>query len=329
MTGDVPSRTSCTAARAAAGLPSARQITARALPISPKLARSSSSAASRARASPGIPARAWVASIQPVTWPASACDSSSCDPRRSAALNSSNASWWRPRPAYSVPLTMCKQRNIGPGVCLQGPFGALQPSLAFVELTRQHHRAGQRYQRGRNYPVRAPAMSLRERDRLVAAPPGRCERVDLRGERELREAADFDVRPADLPGEDGAFVEVAFGVGKSYGPCLDDPQIHQRHCSQVAAERDVFVGLPGYRPVEELGLFGDADKVAAPPRQRQLHRRDRYPEAAPAIWRRRLDIRLSDGEAGDRPVQRDQGQPHRRCGSRARRMPTTTGAPPT
>ena len=60
------------------------------------------SAAIVARASPGIPRRAWVASIQPVTWLASACESASCDPRCSAALNSCSASWWRPRPACSM-----------------------------------------------------------------------------------------------------------------------------------------------------------------------------------------------------------------------------------
>src|SRR5207237_1817230 len=69
-----------------------RQITARALCISPELARSSASAAIAARASPGSPRRACVASIQPVTWLASACESASRDPRRSAALNSCSAS---------------------------------------------------------------------------------------------------------------------------------------------------------------------------------------------------------------------------------------------
>src|SRR5258708_7039574 len=58
-TGAVPSRTSATAARAAAGLPSARQITARALRISPELARSSSNAAITARAWPALPRRGW------------------------------------------------------------------------------------------------------------------------------------------------------------------------------------------------------------------------------------------------------------------------------
>ena len=108
-TGAVPSRTSATAARAAAGSPSARQITARALRISPELASSSSSAATKARASPVIPSRAWVAISQRVTRLASACDPCSCDPRYSAAPNSSSASWWRPRPACSIPAVWCSR----------------------------------------------------------------------------------------------------------------------------------------------------------------------------------------------------------------------------
>src|SRR5260221_10267725 len=87
MTGAVPSSTSWTAASAAAGSPPARQIIARALPISADLARSSSSAASAARALPVIPRQAWVASSQPVTRLARARELTSCDPKRSAALN--------------------------------------------------------------------------------------------------------------------------------------------------------------------------------------------------------------------------------------------------
>jgi hypothetical protein len=64
MTGAVLSRTCCTAPRAPAGSPSARQITAQGLRISPELARSSSRSAGLA----GRPAPAWADSIQPVTW---------------------------------------------------------------------------------------------------------------------------------------------------------------------------------------------------------------------------------------------------------------------
>jgi len=62
------------------------QITASALCTSPDLASCSLSAARLARAWPDIRRRPWVASIQPVTWLASACDPSICDRRRSAAL---------------------------------------------------------------------------------------------------------------------------------------------------------------------------------------------------------------------------------------------------
>jgi hypothetical protein len=113
-------------------------------------------------------------------------------------------------------------------------------------------------------------------------------------EAELREAADFHVGPTDLPGQDGAVLEVACCVWQPQGPRLDGPQIHQRHRSQVAAQGDVCVGRPGDRGGQEPGLLDDAGQVTAPPGQRQLQRRDRYPEAALATWRRRLGVRLGD-----------------------------------
>ena len=119
--------------------------------------------------------------------------------------------------------------------------GPAQPSLALVEVTQPHHRAGERYQRGRDHRLRSPAVPVGERYRLAAAALGRGERVDLRRKTELREAADLEVRPADLPGQDGALLEVAFSVWKPERPRLDGPQVHQRHRSQVAVQRDVFV----------------------------------------------------------------------------------------
>ena len=177
-----------------------------------------SSAARAARASPGIPRRAWVASIQPVTWLASACESASCDCRCSAALNSSSASWWRPRPAWSIPVARCSSS------LMSGPV-----SVCRACSVRCSHRSpssnspvqtivgGQRDQRGRDHRLRAPAVPLGERDRLAAAPPGRGERAEPRCETELRKAADFQVGPADPPGQGGALLEVAFSVWAAPG----------------------------------------------------------------------------------------------------------------
>src|SRR6266508_4612473 len=99
-----------------------------------------------------------------------------------------------------------------PGVCLQGLCGALQPSLAFVEVTRPDRRGGERYQRGRNHRLCAPAVPLGERYRLVAVLPGGGDRADLRRETQLRQAADLQVGPADPAGQGGALLEVAFSV---------------------------------------------------------------------------------------------------------------------
>ncbi len=63
---------------------------------------------------------------------------------------------------------------------------------------------------------------------------------DIR-ETELREAADFQVRSADLPGEDGALPEVAFSVWQPQGPRLDGPQVHLYFAMTGAAARSVTV----------------------------------------------------------------------------------------
>jgi len=81
------------------------------------------------------------------------------------------------------------------------------------------------------------------------------------------------------------------------------PQIHQRHGAQIAAQRDVLVGLPGYRRGQEPDLFDDAGQVAAPSGQQQLQERDRHSHAALAIRWRRLGVRLSGRKMGGRLVQ--------------------------
>ena len=105
-----------------------------------------------------------------------------------------------------------QQRDAGPGISLQGRCGAPQPSLAFVELTHPDHHARERDERGRDDRLRVPAVPAGEGYRLVAAPPGSGERADLRRETQLRKAADFEVGPADLPGQDGALLQVAFSI---------------------------------------------------------------------------------------------------------------------
>src|SRR6202043_1246133 len=73
-----------------------------------------------------------------------------------------------------------QQPDVRPGVCLQSSLGAPQPPLALVELTQEHHRAGERHQRGGDHRLRPPAVPLGERYRLTTARLGHGERVDLR-----------------------------------------------------------------------------------------------------------------------------------------------------
>ena len=135
------------------------------------------------------------------------------------------------------------------------------------KLARPDQVGGQRYQRGRDHRLRAPAVPLGQRDRFVAALPGRGERADSRREPELGQAAHFEIGPADLLGQDGALLEVAFGVRQPQRPRLKGPQVIQRHRPQVAVERDVLIGLPGDRGGKEPDLLDDVGQVTAAPRQ--------------------------------------------------------------
>src|SRR5690349_24253289 len=51
---------------------------------------------------------------------------------------------------------------------------------------------------------------------------------------------------------------------------LGGSQVHQRHGTEIAAEGDVRVLLPGYRGVEEPDVLDDAGQVTASPGQRPL-----------------------------------------------------------
>jgi hypothetical protein len=73
-----------------------------------------------------------------------------------------------------------QQPDVRAGVCLQSQFGAPQPPLGLVELTQQHHGAGERHQRGRDHWFRAPAVPFGELYRLAAAPLGLGGRIDIR-----------------------------------------------------------------------------------------------------------------------------------------------------
>jgi hypothetical protein len=63
-----------------------------------------------------------------------------------------------------------QERDVRPGVCLQGLSGSSPPSLGLVELTRPDQRAGQHYQRGGDHRLRAP-KSRNEAGPLGRSPP--------------------------------------------------------------------------------------------------------------------------------------------------------------
>ncbi len=197
-----------------------------------------------------------------------------------------------------------QQPDVRPAIRLPGLPGPLQPAFALVELTRPDQRGGHRDERGRDHPFVGQAVPLGQLDRLAAAPLGDGERVDPRREAQLRQAPDLEVGPADLPGQRGALPQVAFGVGQTgRRPRLGRPQVQQRQRPQVAAQRDVLVGLPAERRGQEGDLLKDAAQVTAAPGQRHPHGRDRQLQATPAIRRRRLGVRLRHRQVGGRVVE--------------------------
>ena len=176
---------------------------------------------------------------------------------------------------------------------------------------RQHHRAGERHQRGCDHRFRAPAVPFGEGDRLAAAPLGRGERMDLRHvstmkdirESELREAADFQVRAGRSPGPGRRLP--GGGVQESGSP-RDQASAVPRFISATARR-----SLPSAMSSSDCPVTGEARNLTCsitPARspgalgQRQLQRRDRHLEAARATWRRRLGVRLGDRQVRHRFV---------------------------
>ena len=197
----------------------------------------------RARAGlTGHPERACVASSQPVTWFASACG----PPAALQAFGHTEFLKGLEAAADAVPqypgLDVQQQPDVRPGVCLHGLHRAPQPSPGLGELPGPHHRASQLTSASAitgsvPQPCRsASAIASRQR-RWVVANGGPSTRTQA-GE------APFHVRSATLPGQRGTLPQVTFGVRQRQRPCLNGPQVHQRHRSQVAVQRDVLIRLP-------------------------------------------------------------------------------------
>src|SRR5258708_11915118 len=128
-------------------------------------------------------------------------------------------------------------------------------------------------------------MLLGKRYRLSASPPRSCEGLDLRCEGELSQAGHFEVRTSYPPRKIGALLQVPLAVLVSQRPRFDGSEVHKRNRAQVAVERDVLVGLAGYRRGKEPDLLDNPREVAALARQRQSQRRGRHFEAVLAACR--------------------------------------------
>ena len=111
------SSTSRSASNAAAGSPSAMQITARALSTEPIRSGSAENPESVARASSGMPRRACVAASHPVIRGARACTPVRSDCACAEAANASSADRCSRRPACNIPVVACRSTAAAGSTC--------------------------------------------------------------------------------------------------------------------------------------------------------------------------------------------------------------------
>ena len=93
------------------------------------------------------------------------------------------------------------------------------------------------------------------------------------------------------------------GIGESPGPRLDDPEIHQRDCPQLATHRDLVARFVCDRSIEQVHLLDYFAELTATPCERQPQRRDRHREAAAASRRSALDVGLGQRQLSSRFLQ--------------------------
>ena len=215
--------------------------------------------------------------------------------------------------------------------CSSGALGLGEPPEP-----EQDHRL--RPERRGGHRILRPPVVAGERDRLLA------ELVRDRGalpaersrHREVREAADLQVRPADPPRKLEPLLQMAARVPEPRRPQLGDPEVHQRGGPQVVAQRQLADGLRRQQLLHgPHGLHGGADAPAAT-RERQRRPRAvagrsatcvRRAPCRPAAARRRCMRRWH--RANPRraaPWRRRAQAPHRRRARRPGRRRAARGA---
>ena len=112
--------------------------------------------------------RGWPA-VQPVTWLASACDPSSCDRSRSAALNSSSASCRRPRHACSIAVAVVQHQAHDPA---RGRFAGPGRCAAAIARPRRIHPAIPPCPPSSTAPARSSVRRPSRAVRPALSPPG-------------------------------------------------------------------------------------------------------------------------------------------------------------
>ena len=96
---------------------------------------------------------------------------------------------------------------------------------------------------------------------------------------------------------------MALGVVKSPRPCLDDPEIHQRDCPQLATHRDLLARFVCDRSLEQVHLLHGFHELPAAPCQCKPQGRDRHREASAAVGRDALNVELTQRQLSSRFLQ--------------------------
>jgi hypothetical protein len=136
----------------------------------------------------------------------------------------------------------------------------------------------------------------------------------------MRAASDLEVGPPDRLGECSSLGEVPFSVGESPSPCLDDPEIQQCDCPQLAVHRDRIVRVVVDRSIEQVHLLEHCRELSVTSCQRQPQRRNRHGEAEASSRRSALDVSLGQRQLSSRFLQSSLVHVSCRVGQRQVRM---------
>ena len=114
-----------------------------------------------------------------------------------------------------------------------------EPSVCLVEPGVRDHRAGQHRVGHPGDRLLAPAMELRQLDRLVASLGGQGERPEVDEHRRMRQPGELEIRLLDPASQGDPVVQVPLGIFDPSGPNLRDAEADQRERVTFLADAEI------------------------------------------------------------------------------------------